>query len=46
MGLPLFWGLWLIISGTAFALITIVVTIKGFADLRFMFKELRKQQHP
>jgi hypothetical protein len=40
-----FWEAWLIISGAAFALITIVVTVKGFADLSFMFQELRKQQH-
>ena len=44
MGLVFFWGVWLIISGMAFAVITIIVTIKGVADLNFMFRELRKQQ--
>jgi hypothetical protein len=46
MDLPVFWALWLIISGSAFASITVVVTIKGFTDLRHMFRELRRQQHP
>jgi hypothetical protein len=44
MELPVFWALWLIISGSAFALITIIVTIKGFTDLSHMFRELRRQQ--
>ena len=44
MGLVFFWALWLIISGLAFAVITVIVTVKGVADLNFMFRELRKQQ--
>ncbi|HVN79783.1 MAG TPA: hypothetical protein VMW38_12350 [Terriglobia bacterium] len=44
MGLIFFWGLWLIVSGLAFAVITVIVTIKGLADLSSMFRELRKQQ--
>jgi len=43
MGLIFFWGLWLIISDSAFAVITIIVTIKGLADLKVMFQELRRQ---
>jgi hypothetical protein len=39
-----FWGIWLIISGTAFAGITIIVAWKGLADLRAMFHDLRAEK--
>ncbi len=45
MGLIFFWGAWLIISDVAFAVITVVVTIKGFSDLSRMFQALKRQQH-
>jgi hypothetical protein len=35
-----FWGIWLILSGAAFAGITVIVAWKGFADLRAMFRDL------
>lgn len=35
-----FWGIWLIISGTTFAGITLIVAWKGFSDLRSMFRDL------
>ena len=40
----LFWEVSLIVSGTAFAFITAVVTIKGFRDIRNMFQALVKQR--
>jgi len=38
-----FWTLNLVIAGTAFAFITVVVTIKGIGDLRQWFGNLRRQ---
>lgn len=35
-----FWGAWIILSGIAFAGITLVVAWKGSADLRAMFRDL------
>jgi len=35
-----FWAIWLVISGVAFAGITLVVAVKGFHDLRAMFAGL------
>jgi hypothetical protein len=35
-----FWAVWLVISGVAFAVITLVVAVKGFQDLRAMFSGL------
>jgi len=32
-----FWAAWLVVSGVAFAAITVVVALKGFQDLRAMF---------
>jgi hypothetical protein len=32
-----FWAAWLSISGVAFAVITLIVAVKGFQDLRAMF---------
>jgi hypothetical protein len=39
----MFWTLWLLFSGTAFALITVVVTIKGFGDVKRMLSGMTKQ---
>jgi hypothetical protein len=39
-----FWTIWLLVAGSAFAFITLVVTLKGFADLREMFTGLGEQQ--
>ena len=39
-----FWGIWLIISGIAFAGITVIVAWKGFADLRAMFRNLNVER--
>ena len=35
-----FWAVWLVISGVAFAAITLIVAVKGFRDLRAMFAGL------
>ena len=40
-----FWLICLIIAGSAFALITLIVAVKGFKDLREMLKELAHKQH-
>jgi len=34
----IFWTIWLVISTAAFALITVVVTVKGFGDVRRMLR--------
>ena len=39
----LFWTLNLLVAGTAFAFITVVVTFKGVKDLRQWFANLRRQ---
>jgi len=39
-----FWGTWLLISGVAFAVITLVVAVKGFQDLRAMFAGLSAKE--
>jgi len=39
----MFWTLNLVIAGTAFAFITVVVTYKGVNDLRQWFANLRRQ---
>lgn len=33
-----FWTAWLVLSGGAFAAITLVVAVKGFADVRRMLR--------
>jgi hypothetical protein len=38
-----FWTLNLVVAGTAFAFITVVVTFKGVNDLRQWFRNLRRQ---
>lgn len=40
----LFWTISLLVAGSSFALITLVVTFKGVRDLREMFRQLGKQQ--
>ncbi len=39
-----FWMLCLIVAGGAFALITLIVMVKGFKDLREMLSELSKKE--
>lgn len=39
----LFWTVWLIIAGASFALITAVVSVLGFRDLKNLFRMLREQ---
>jgi hypothetical protein len=39
-----FWTVSLVIAGTSFAVITVVVTLRGFADLREMLKRLLQQK--
>lgn len=39
-----FWIVSLMVAGASFAVITAIVTVKGFEDLRVMFKGLKKQQ--
>ena len=38
-----FWVVCLVVAGSAFAFITVMVTIKGGKDLRQMFKDLSEQ---
>ena len=39
-----FWTISLVAAGAAFASITVIVTIKGFQDLREFFSRQSKQQ--
>jgi hypothetical protein len=39
-----FWAVWLVISGAAFAIITLIVAVKGFQDLRSMFAGLSDKE--
>jgi hypothetical protein len=43
-GWKLFWSIWLPLSVLAFALITVVVTIKGFGDVRRMLSGLKSHE--
>ena len=43
-GWKVFWTVFLLVSGTSFAFITIVVTMKGFRDLLDMFTRLGEQK--
>jgi hypothetical protein len=36
-----FWTVWLLASGLAFAVITIVVTLKGFGDVKRMLSGIQ-----
>ena len=39
-----FWTFWLITAGVSFAVITAIVTVKGYKDLRSMFTGLASQK--
>lgn len=39
-----FWSISLVVAGGSFTLITVIVTIKGFKDLRELFRRLRHQE--
>lgn len=39
----LFWTICLLVAGASFALITVIVTIKGVGDLREWFRSLNQQ---
>jgi len=39
-----FWTICLVVSGGAFAAITVIVIVKGGPDLRQMLRQLKKQQ--
>jgi hypothetical protein len=39
-GWEIFWTVWLAISGASFALITAIVSLLGFRDLKAMFRSL------
>jgi hypothetical protein len=43
-GWQVFWTVWLVLSGTAFAAITLVVTIKGFGDVKRMLSGLKSHE--
>jgi len=40
----MFWMISLVVAGASFALITLVVTVRGIRDLREMFRRLGEQQ--
>jgi hypothetical protein len=40
----MFWRVWLLISGVAFAAITIVVTLKGFGDVKRMLSGIKSHE--
>jgi hypothetical protein len=42
----IFWTLSLLVSGAAFAFITVVVILKGGPDLRDMLRRLRREHSP
>ena len=44
-GWELFWTVWLFFSGAAFALISIMVTFKGFGDVRRMLSGLKSHDN-
>jgi hypothetical protein len=39
----LFWTISLVVAGSSFAFITLVVSVRGGRDLRQMFRDLSKQ---
>ena len=39
----IFWTASLVIAGVSFAVITAIVTVKGYRDLRSMFRRLAEQ---
>lgn len=38
-----FWTAWLVVAGVSFAVITAIVSVRGFADLRQMFRMLSRE---
>ncbi|HEV3221036.1 MAG TPA: hypothetical protein VGZ48_14815 [Candidatus Acidoferrales bacterium] len=40
----IFWEVCLVVAGATFAGITVIVAIRGFADLREMFASLARQK--
>jgi hypothetical protein len=40
-----FWSVSLLVAGGSFTLITVVVAIKGFQDLRDLLRRLRDQEN-
>ena len=42
-GWQIFWTIWLLVAGVAFALITVVVTLKGFGDVRRMLSGIKSR---
>ena len=43
-GWQIFWTIWLLVAGLAFALITVVVTFKGFGDVRRMLSGIKSRK--
>jgi hypothetical protein len=41
----IFWTVWLVFAGVSFAVITGIVTVKGYKDLRVMFSRLTEQRN-
>ena len=41
----MFWTVWLLFSGAAFAIITVVVCIKGFGDVKRMLSGIKAQDN-
>jgi hypothetical protein len=39
-----FWMFWLVIAGLSFAVITVIVAVRGYKDLRNMFTGLASQK--
>ena len=37
-----FWAVWLVVAGLSFAVITAIVSIKGYQDLRSMLRGLAR----
>lgn len=40
-----FWTIWLLFSGAAFATITLVVSVRGFGDVRRMLSGLKRNDN-
>jgi len=40
----IFWTAWLALAGVSFAVITAIVMVKGYKDLRSMFNRLAEQR--
>jgi hypothetical protein len=40
----IFWTAWLVIAAVSFAVITGIVMVKGYRDLRLMFNRLAEQR--